>query len=325
MEKNGHITVVIPNYNGEMFLENCVKSLEKQTYTNFEIVVVDDCSKDDSLEILKKYPEIRVLMNDKNSGFAASVNRGIKAAQGEFVLLLNNDVELESDFIEKMYGSITANARIFSVSSRMVRYYERDKLDDTGDFYNILGWAYKRGDGKSINRHQRRTKVFSTCAGAGLYRRSVFDEIGLFDENFFAYLEDVDVSYRGQIYGYCNIYEPEAICYHIGSATTAEGNKYSAFKVEISARNNIYTAYKNMPLFQLIINLPFLCTGFLIKGFMFVCTGYGKSYFKGLGQGLKNLRKTEKTQFHLKHMLNYLKIEMQLLMNVFRYMGEKLS
>lgn len=117
------------------------------------------------------------ILNEKNSGFAVSVNNGIRVARGRYVLLLNNDVVVADDFVEKLYQAIDKDERIFSVSSRMIRYYERDKIDDTGDFYNVLGWAYKRGDGKNVSRLLKSSSVFSTCAGAGIYRKSIFDEI----------------------------------------------------------------------------------------------------------------------------------------------------
>jgi GT2 family glycosyltransferase len=319
------VSIIIPNYNGEKYLRNCLDSLLIQTTSDFEIIVVDDASTDASMEILQNFGGIRLIRNARNSGFARSVNEGIKASHGLFLLLLNNDVVLEPDFIEKILKAIQRNPKIFSVSSRMVRYYERDKLDDTGDFYHILGWAFKRGDGKPVMKYLKPTRVFSTCAGAGLYRKSVFDEIGLFDENYFAYLEDVDVSYRAMIYGYENWYEPTAVCYHIGSATTADGNKYSPFKVRLSARNNVYTAYKNMPAAQLLINSPFLFCGFAIKTAVFTKRGYGKEYVEGLWEGVRTIGKVKKTRFQKKNTLNYLKIEAMLLENLARHIKEKID
>lgn len=321
------VSVIIPNFDGEKFIGNCLDSLKVQSYYSkgiFEIVVVDDCSKDGSIDIIKKYSNVKLIQNLENSGFAYSVNKGIKESSGEFLLLLNNDVVAEETFIEKMMASISRDPKIFSVSSKMIRYYERDKIDDTGDFYNLLGWAYKRGDGKKVESYERGTPIFSTCAGAGIYRRSVLDEIGLFDEGFFAYLEDVDLSYRGKIYGYKNYYEPQAICYHIGSATTANGQKYSPFKVEISARNNVYVAYKNMPLLQLIINSPFLFTGFLIKYLLFLKRGYGKEYRKGIKEGIRTLKKIQKNRFYFKNIGNYVRIEGELIANLIHFLINKL-
>ncbi|MGL4606155.1 MAG: glycosyltransferase family 2 protein [Eubacteriaceae bacterium] len=321
------VSVIIPNFNGEEYIENCLDSLNNQSFDKngeMEVIVVDDCSSDDSIKLIKKYENIKLIQNKRNSGFAFSVNQGIRASVGAFVLLLNNDVVVEENFVEELYGSIMGDDRTFSVSSKMIRFYERDKIDDTGDFYNVLGWAYKRGDGKKIEQYQKKTEVFSTCAGAGIYRKAILDEVGLFDETFFAYLEDVDLSYRGKIFGYKNEYEPKAICYHIGSATTASGNKYSAFKVKISARNNLYLIYKNMPIFQMIINSPFLLIGFSAKYFLFLKRGYGKEYREGIQEGFNTIRKIERTPFRIKNLKNYFWIECQLIVNLIRFIANKL-
>ncbi len=322
------ISVIIPNYNGENYIANCLDSILVQSYLAFgqmEIIVVDDCSSDKSVEIIKRYENVILIENEINSGFDKSVNQGILASNGEFCLLLNNDVVIDPNFVKYLYLHINDSDRFFSVSSKMVRYYERDKLDDAGDFYNIFGWGYKRGDGKDVESYDKPMSVFSTCAGAGIYRRAVFDEIGLFDEAFFAYMEDIDISYRGLINGYKNRYEPKAICYHIGSATTAEGQKYSPFKVQISARNNIYVAYKNMPLIQLVVNSPFLLVGFLIKYLLFLKRGYGKDYTAGIKEGFKTLGKVKKVPFQFKNLGQYFLIEAHLVINVMRFIINKLE
>lgn len=321
------VSIIIPNYNGEKYIANCLDSLRDQSFNDLgssEIIVVDDCSSDKSVSIINNYQNVKFITNSHNSGFARSVNQGIRASSGKYCLLLNNDVVVDRDFVKNLYGHIDGNPRVFSVSSKMIRYYERDKLDDTGDFYNILGWAYKRGDGKNIDTIDKPTLIFSTCAGAGIYRRSVLDEIGLFDEAFFAYMEDVDLSYRGLIYGYENHYEPQAFCYHIGSATTADSQKYSPFKVNISARNNIYVAYKNMPLIQLIFNSPFLILGFLIKYLLFLKRGYGNDYRAGIKEGLKTLNKITKVPVQSKNMGHYFLIEVHLIINLFLFVTNKL-
>lgn len=322
------VSVIIPNYNGEDFIANCLDSMMGQSFSEFghmEIIVVDDCSTDTSVNIIKAYKNVTLLENPVNSGFDKSVNQGIMAGRGKYCLLLNNDVVADPDFVKYLYLHIDDNPQVFSVSSKMIRFYERDKLDDTGDFYNILGWGYKRGDGQSVNAHNKSTPIFSTCAGAGIYRRSILNEIGLFDEAFFAYMEDVDIGYRALINGYQNRYEPKAVCYHIGSATTAEGQKYSPFKVQISARNNIYVAYKNMPLMQLLINSPFLLLGFLVKYALFAKRGFGRDYAAGIKEGLKNHGKIDKVPFQLKNLGHYFFIEGQLLLNTFRFIGNKMG
>ncbi len=318
-------SVIIPNYNGIAYIENCINSL-LPLKENQEIIVVDDGSSDDSKFLLKELNEqgiIRLYENKNNKGFAYSVNRGIKEARGTYVLLLNNDVVAEKNFVSVLTDEIQKKEKAFSVSSKMVRFYERNLLDDVGDNYTVLGWAYKRGDGKPIAYGSKPSKIFSTCAGAGIYRKLVVEKIGGFDESFFAYLEDVDLSYRGKLYGYTNYYTPKAVCYHIGSATTAEGNKYSSFKVALSARNNIYLAYKNMPTLQLIVNMPFLFFGHLVKAIYFQAAGYGSDYRKGVWEGLRTARQRTKTPVTFRRTPTYLKIQIELLVNMFKYIKEK--
>ena len=224
-------------------------ALEKQNCKDFEILVVDNGSSDGSVEWLKshQYPTIFL---EENTGFSGAVNVGIKASKTPFVLLLNNDTEVEPDFIGEMIKAIRRSDKIFAVSSKMVQMYHKELMDDAGDMYSVLGWAYQRGVGRSSKGYNREREVFSACAGAAIYRREVFEQIGYFDEMHFAYLEDIDVCYRAKIFGWHNRYCPTAVVYHVGSGTS--GSKYNAFKVRLAARNNVYLNYKNMPLFQLL-------------------------------------------------------------------------
>ena len=229
----------------------------------------------------------------------------------EYILLLNNDTIVEDGFIHSLIECIRSSNEIFSVSSKMLQYHNLNLIDDAGDFYNILGWARKRGDGKSSNLLTEKKNIFSACAGAALYNRKVFDEIGYFDENFFAYLEDIDIGYRAQIFGYKNIYCPDAIVHHIGSGTS--GSKYNEFKVKLSGRNNIYLIYKNMPLLQIIINFPFLILGFIIKYLFFSKKQLGKVYLSGVLEGISTFSRIKKTKFKLKNLVNYIKIQFWLI------------
>ncbi len=319
------VSIVIPNFNGGQMLENCLKSIKAQEYDNLEIIVVDDASSDGSEEIAKADPSVILMKNEKNSGFAYSVNRGIEAAKNPFIILLNNDVVLEEGFISCLVEAIRQDPKIFSVTSKMIRYKEPELLDDTGDFFNVFGWGWKRGDGMPVRDFKKPGEVFSACAGAAIYRSDIFDEIGLFDEEHFAYLEDIDVGWRAMIFGYTNAYEPKARCLHIGSATTAQGERHSDFKVRISARNNIYLLYKNMPASYLILNAPFLGVGLLVKYLYFLQKGYEKAYREGLAEGIKNLNKLKKVPMTRKNGKNFLRIEAKLLLNSFRYVGEKIE
>lgn len=316
------ISIVIPNYNGEKYFKKCIESINLQNFTDYELIVIDNASTDSDYSWIREDESIIFKRLDKNYGFSKAVNEGIKLSRAEYVLLLNNDTVLKQDFLSKLLETIEKDKNIFAVSSKMIQYNNQDLIDDAGDEYNIFGWAYKVGDGKSIKEFTSKRNVFSACAGAALYRKSVFEEIGYFDEDFFAYMEDIDISYRARIYGYKNVYCPDAQVYHIGSATT--GSKYNEFKVKLAARNNIYVPYKNMPLFQLIINILFLFLGFFIKYIFFKKKGFEKAYKEGLIDGIKSLGKIRKVQFKTKHIFNYVKIEFLLIKNTITYIISKL-
>lgn len=321
------ISIVIPNYNGRRYLKKCIHSIQKEVISltikiYIEIIIIDNASTDDTYEwIRENYPEIIFERLNQNYGFSYAVNEGIRLARGEYVLLLNNDTELESNFLEELLLVIESDKQVFSVCSQMIQYHNQDLIDDAGDEYNLLGWAYKRGDGQAVDTYNKVEQVFSACAGAAIYRKSVFEEIGYFDENFFAYMEDVDISYRALIHGYKNMYCPEAKVLHIGSATS--GSKYNAFKVRLAARNNIYVPYKNMPFLQLIINMPFLLVGYLIKYMFFVKKGFGKEYKEGFLEGLRTLKKVDKVKFEWKNIGHYLYIEWLLIKNTMGYISIK--
>lgn len=315
------ISIIIPNYNGKKYLEGCLDSIYNMQQLDFEVIIIDNASQDDDFEWISQYSDLQFKQLDKNYGFSRAVNEGIRLAKGEYVLLLNNDTVIEKDFVQELVKTIKKDKQIFAVSSKMIAYHNRELIDDAGDEYNLLGWTKKRGDGKSVQSFGAEKRVFSACAGAALYRKSIFDEIGYFDENFFAYMEDVDIGYRANIYGYKNVYCPDAKVYHIGSATS--GSRYNAFKVKLAARNNIYVAYKNMPLVQLILNMPFLFIGYLIKYLFFTRKGLGKVYKEGLLEASKSLNKLEKPPFRWRNFKHYIYIEYLLIKNLVLFFYDK--
>ena len=174
-----------------------------------------------------------------------------------------------------------------------------------------------RGTGRPISNYNEADEIFTACAGAAIYRRSAFEKIGYFDENHFAYLEDIDVGYRAKIYGYKNMYCPTALVYHVGSGTS--GSKYNSFKVKLSARNSVYLNYKNMPLLQLILNFLPLFLGYVVKYLFFLKKGWGKDYKDGVKEGLATMKAQKKVPFQFKHLTNYIVIEVELLLHTFGY------
>ena len=318
------VTIIIPNYNGKHFMEPCLASLNEQTCRDFKILIVDNASTDGSLEYMEQtYPDIEVLALDSNYGFSRAVNEGIRHADTPYVILLNNDTTVDSRYVEEMLRAIEVSDRIFSVSSKMIQMYHPDLIDSAGDLYTLMGWGVCRGAGRPVSNYTEDDTVFTACAGAAIYRRSVFDKIGFFDESHFAYLEDIDVGYRARIYGYDNIYCPTAVVYHVGSGTS--GSRYNSFKVRLAARNNVYLNYKNMPLFQLVLNSLPLGLGILVKYAFFRKIGFGKDYIDGLKEGFKTAKQCRKVKYDKKHLKNYLAIEWGLCTGTLLYIREFLA
>ena len=188
------VTVIIPNYNGKHFMEPCMEALAAQTYRDFKILVVDNASRDGSVELIReRYPDTELMVMEENLGFSGAVNAGIRKADTPYVLLLNNDTRVDRDFVGEMVKAIEKSDRIFSVSSKMIQMYHPDYIDDAGDLYTVIGWGFQRGISHPVTAYTRPCRIFSACAGAAIYRREVFEEIGYFDEMHFAYLEDIDV------------------------------------------------------------------------------------------------------------------------------------
>lgn len=311
--------IVIPNYNGYRHMELLARSLSKQDSMDFRVILVDNGSEDGSPELFERLSSEQgidhvVIRNGANLGFPAAVNAGIRASKEEIVILLNNDIEAHPSFVRKLVDSIAAKPGAFSVQARMMRFDDRDKLDDAGDGYTILGWGYKTGDGKKFSNYLNEREIFSSCAGAAAYRKSVFDEIGHFDESFFAYLEDMDISWRARIKGYTNHYCPDSVVYHVGSSST--GGRRSPFKMKLVPRNNLKLIWKNMPAVFLLLNMPFIAAGLLIKGAAFTAMGYGKEYWGSIGEGISSLGKTARGPFKLKDAVRHIAIQMDLIAGV---------
>ena len=311
------VSVVIPNFNGIAFLDSVLGSLEGQTMRDFEVILVDNGSSDGSCSFVAgSYPWVHIVELPENYGFCRAVNEGIQAAKAPYVLLLNNDTEVAENFLEEMAAALKRHKNAFSCGAKMVQYHDRDKLDDAGNYYCALGWSYARGKGKDIRLYEKEEQIFAACGGAAIYRKKILEQIGCFDEEHFAYLEDTDIGYRAKIYGYENWYAPKAIVYHVGSGTS--GSRYNQFKTRYSSRNNIYLIYKNMPFLQILLNLPFLAAGFGIKFLFFAAKGMGREYLAGIKNGFSISRKGKKVPFSLKHLSNYAEIQVELWANIFR-------
>lgn len=312
---NSLVTVAIPNYNNKELLNNLLISLKKSISLS-NVIIVDNASQDGSVDLIKeKYPQITLIENNTNKGFACAVNQAIKLVKTKYVFLLNNDTLIEENTINNLLKTINISPDIFSVSSKMIQYHHKELLDDAGDEYTILGWSKRRGYGKNVSKYVYDEEVFSACAGAALYRMSVFSDIGYFDENFESYVEDMDLSFRARLQGYKSYYSSKALVYHYGSATT--GSRYNKFKVKISARNNIYLIHKNMSLWMKIINGIFILLGIMIKFIFFYRKNLGKDYLEGIKEGLSNKNNLTRTDASF---INYLKVEVLLIKNTITFL-----
>ena len=309
-------TIIIPNYNGMAYLENCLASLRGEPA---RVIVVDNGSTDGSRELVQeKFPKVRLISLDRNYGFCRAVNRGMEASETTYVILLNNDTEAQPGFVKALEKAMDGDERVFSGAARMVRMDAPSRIDDAGDYYCALGWAFAAGRDKPAENYDAPREIFSACGGACIYRRRILQKIGMLDENHFAYLEDVDLGYRARLYGFRNLYVPGAVVRHAGSASS--GSRYNAFKAELTARNSVYLAYKNMPPGQMLLNLPFLLAGFLIKQLFFLKKGLGKSWWKGLVKGIGLCRSPEgkkrRGRFDSERLPAYVRIQWELWRNI---------
>ncbi|HEY9715279.1 MAG TPA: glycosyltransferase family 2 protein, partial [Chroococcales cyanobacterium] len=241
------VSVVIPNWNGKKCLAGCLDSLRTQTYPYVEVVVVDNGSRDGSVEFLQEnYPEVRLITFEHNTGFSVAVNKGIVESRGEFVALLNNDTIVDPEWLSELINAMHEHPEIGSAGCKMLAYDDRTILDGAGDGYRRGGLPGRIGHReRDTGRFDIPRYILGACGGAAIYRRELFDHVGYLDEDYFAYLEDVDFGLRAQTAGFKCFYVPTAIVYHLGCGTTGSG--YSSLVVRLSAQNNWNTIIKNIP------------------------------------------------------------------------------
>jgi GT2 family glycosyltransferase len=238
------ISIVVVNWNGAPHLPACLNALRAQTYRHFEVIVADNASRDESLELLARdYPEVKVIALPENRGFTGGNNAGIRAAQGEFIVLLNNDTEVDPRWLEEILAAFERHPEAGIVASKMKLFDRRDTFHTAGDFYRLDGIPGNRGVWEiDQGQYDREEYVFSACGGSAAYRKSMLDQIGLLDEDFFYSCEDVDLAWRAQLAGWKCVYAPRAVVYHKLSATG--GGATASF---YDGRNFLYVLAKDYP------------------------------------------------------------------------------
>jgi GT2 family glycosyltransferase len=238
------VSVVIPSWNGAALLGPCLEALEAQTARELEVLVVDNGSTDGSLALLAaRFPWAHAIGLPENRGFSAAVNAGIAKARGDVIALLNNDTCADPRWVETLASARAAHPDIGFCASKMLSMADPRRLDNAGIDYRVDGFAITRGarepDGAAWSAPR---EVFGACAGAAAYRRALFDDVGLFDERFFAYYEDVDLSFRAQLRGWRCLYVPDAVVLHRQGASTVP-----SVRDVLVPRNRVLTWIKNMP------------------------------------------------------------------------------
>lgn len=242
-------SVIIPTWNGADLLRAALLSLRTQRYQDFEVVVVDNGSVDHTVSMLEsEFADVIVVRVAQNRGFAPAVNLGLARASGEILVLMNNDVEAEPGWLAALVAALDHRPEVGSVASKMLDARRPGLIDAAGDRMSLVAWNHGRGepDGPAFAVGR---EILSACAGAAAYRRRVFEEVGTFDERYFAWFEDVDLGVRAQLAGFRCWYEPSAVVRHHGSAT---GGRVSDMKVFYTYRNAMLLFLKTMPLRRLV-------------------------------------------------------------------------
>lgn len=251
------VAVIIVNWNGLEYLQHCLPALLAQTEVPFETLIVDNGSTDGSVEWLQSnYPMVQLVLNSENRGFAEANNQGIQATQGEYVVLLNNDAQPSLGWLASLVAVAESDARVGMVASQIRLAHAPERLDSAGIEIDVLGIAWNRRWGKPVAAEPSApVEVFGPSAAAALYRREMLDEIGLFDERYFAYYEDVELAWRARRAGWRCLYAPAARVLHIHSAT---GSRISGFKAYQIGINKWRTLLKHYPFKSLWMWVPLL-------------------------------------------------------------------
>lgn len=238
------LSVIIPNWNGGKFLPTCLDALARQTYPALEIIVADNASHDGSQELIRaQYPQVKLLDLPENRGFTGACNAGIQASSGSIIALLNNDTEVDSHWAAAVIDAFARHPEAGIVASKMLLFDKRDHIHTAGDFFTLDGRAGNRGVWQRDNgQFDQEEYVFSACGGSSAYRKTMLNQIGILDDDFFFSLEDIDLAWRAQLTGWRCLYTPAAIVYHHLSAT---GGGVTASYYD--GRNLIFTLVKNYP------------------------------------------------------------------------------
>ncbi len=247
-------SVIIPNHDRKALLADCLESLDRQSFRDFETIVVDNGSADGSRELIesRKSTGLRAVYLERNTGFAAACNAGIAVARGRYIVTLNNDAIADPLWLESLLGIMDSNPEAGMAASKILMLPEKRVIDKAGHLIYLDGLNHGRGCGEpDLGQYDRTEECLFPDGAAALYRKETLDRIGGFDERFFAYGDDCDLGLRARRAGWTCLYVPEARVYHLHSATAG---RYSALKAFLIERNRIWVAIKHFPLPLLLVS-----------------------------------------------------------------------
>lgn len=284
------VSVIVVNWNGDLFLERCLIALMTQTVKPHEIILVDNASSDGSLEIVQRFPSMRLISCEENTGFARGNNLAIKTASAEsqWVALINPDAFAEPRWLEALLVAAESNPGFDVFGSKLINATNPTVLDGAGDVYHMSGLVWRMGHGAPVSTSvENEHEVFSPCAAAAMYRRSALLEVGGFDEDYFCYVEDVDLGFRLRLAGYRCLYVPLSVAHHVGSGTT--GGQRSSFSVYHGHRNLVWTYVKDMPGMLFWVFLPLHLAMNLVAMVVFTVRGQGGVMFRAKRDALMGI------------------------------------
>lgn len=274
MSKEPLVSVIIVNWNGRVYLEDCLGSLSKISYQNIEVIFVDNASSDDSVAYVKQhYPKIKIIVNSKNLGFAEGQEGAFKKCKGSAVLLLSMDTIVEKDFLAELVKNLYSSNDIGAVQPKLLMYPQKHKIDSIGSFFLMSGMLYHFGreKGSTEPMFNRSMEIFSAKGACILFRKETLDKTGLFDKDYFAYFEETDLCHRIWLAGYRILYAPSAIVYHKGGGSSKQINYgYILFH---SDKNRLCTYIKNLSFSYILQVIPKTLLLYFCAFIFYLCTG----------------------------------------------------
>jgi GT2 family glycosyltransferase len=279
------VSIITVNWNGEKLLNDCLESLYSQTYTDREIILVDNGSTDNSVKLAReKFPDVKIVELGTNKGFAGGNNEGIRVADGEFIALVNNDARADNAWLENLIRPMLSDKNVGLCASKVL-FDDGLRIESAGQRITTAGVGFNRGLGDPLSSFNQPEMVFGACGAAVLYRRGMLDEIGFLDEEFFLYDEDTDLNFRAQLASWKCAYVPTALVYHKANATSV---RLSDVHVYYHTRNLEWVWLKNMPA-GLMLRFAHHKIIQEVGSFCYLCLRHGKwaPFFRAKRDALK--------------------------------------